>query len=106
MQQPANPNFAEHPGQITTFYAWNKTSKTEAATSFPDTLKWKYYAQDGSETADIKSAKYRVPVVEIRIVSVDSKGVPVDPQHAARLSIDTYGPDRKFLSHTDARAHP
>ncbi len=49
---------------------------------------------------------YRIPVVEIRIVSVDSKGVPVDPHHAARLSIDSYGPDHKFLSHTDASAHP
>ena len=106
MQQPANTSFAEHPGQITTYYAWNKTSKTEAASGFPDSLKWKYYAQDGSETTDTKSAKYRVPVVEVRIVSVDSNGAPVDPQHAARLSIDAYGPDHKFLSHTDATAHP
>lgn len=106
MQQPAETKFAEHPGQITTFYAWNKTSKTEAAAGFPETLKWKYYAADGSETADKTSAKYRVPVVEVRIVSVNTRGEPVDPQHAARLSIDSYGPDHRFLSHTDASARP
>ncbi len=106
MQQPTDSKFAEHPGQITTFYAWNKTSKTEAASDFPDSLKWKYYAQDGSETANMGSAKYRVPVVEVRIVSVNGKGVPVDPQHASRLSIDSYGPNHRFLSHTDASARP
>lgn len=106
MQHPVDSKFAEHPGKITTFYVWNKTSKAESASGFPDSLKWKYYEQDGSETADIRSAKCRISVVEIRIVSVNGKGVPVDPQHASSLSFDSYGPNHRFLSHTDASAHP
>lgn len=93
-----------HPGRIVHHYLWNGKDEVVDAAGVPDEVKWIYYDAQGQETSDVSSAKYRVPIVEVDITSLDKDGKPVSPDHATRFFMSEYGPNHRELRHTTASA--
>ncbi len=102
----ASQQFAPHPGKVVLHYQWNHSDKTQDAADIPDGHRFIYYDAQGSETSDASLATTRVPIVEVTTVSVDRNGTPVEPRHAAVITITEFGPDHRQLRHTSARMPP
>ena len=103
-----NTSFAPHPGHIVQHYKWNGKDEIVSASEVPDSVKFIYYDASGQQTADTTAAKYRVPVVEIDIVTLDRNGKSVDPEHAVQFFMTEYGPSHRELRHSTSTApgHP
>ena len=104
----ANKTFAPHPGRIVQHYKWNGKDESVSASEVPDSVKFIYYDASGQQTADTSAAQYRVPVVEIDIVTLDRDGKSDDPEHAVHLFMTEYGPGHRELRHSTSTApgHP
>lgn len=58
------------------------------------------YLKDGIETTDESEATERIPIVEVRMISVDERGALVPTDSATRLVIHELGPEGRALRHT------
>jgi hypothetical protein len=98
-----NP-FTPHPGKIIHHYKWNGKDEVVDATSVPDEVKFIYYDKSGNEATDTSVAAYRVPIVEVDIVSLNKEGKLIEPSHAVHFFMTDYGPGHRELRHTTAAA--
>ncbi len=58
------------------------------------------YLKDGVETSDPAEATERIPIVEVRMISIDERGHLVSKDDAAKLIIEERGPEGRPLRHT------
>lgn len=91
--------FAPHPGSIRMVEVQADTSRDVPIDEVPEDRRF-VYLKDGVETYNPDEATERVPIVEVRMVSVDQRGNLVPKDQAARLVVYEIGPDNRPLRHT------
>lgn len=89
----------KHPGTIKMTNVFENTTKEKSIKDIPET-KWFAYLKDGTETLDKEQATEIVPIVEVRMLSLDEKGNLVSTKEASTVKIKEYGPDERFLRST------
>lgn len=93
-------SFAPHPGSIRMVEVQTDTSRDVPVDEVPEERQFVYLTKDGVETSDPEEATERVPVVEVRMISVDARGNLVPKESATKLVIYEIGPDDRPLRHT------
>jgi hypothetical protein len=94
--------FPEHPGQIKIVDLFRGTSKMTPIADVPESRRF-VYLKNGIETHDPSEATERVPIVEVRMLSLDERGNLVAPEIAYKVRIDEFGPDNRPLRSTIMR---
>jgi len=98
-KQTKNMTDVKHPGTIKMTNVFENTTKEKSIKDIPET-KWFAYLKDGTETLDKEQATEIVPIVEVRMLSLDEKGNLVSTKEASTVKIKEYGPDERFLRST------
>ena len=91
--------FAPHPGSIRMVEVQAETSRDVPIDEVPEDRRF-VYLKDGVETGNPAEATERVPIVEVRMISVDARGNLVPKGSAAKLVIYEIGPEDRPLRHT------
>jgi hypothetical protein len=94
--------FPEHPGQIRIVDLFRGTSKMAPIADVPESRRF-VYLKNGIETHDPSEATERVPIVEVRMLSLNERGNLVAPEIAYKVRIDEFGPDNRPLRSTIMR---
>lgn len=92
-------NFAPHPGSIRMVDVQAGTSRDMPIDQVPEDQRF-VYLKDGVETRSASEATERVPIVEVRMVSVNKRGDLVPKEQAAKLVVYEIGPEGRPLRHT------
>jgi len=96
----SDTQFAPHPGSIRMVEVQAETSRDVPIDEVPEDRRFVYLTKEGVETADPTEATERVPIVEVRMISIDASGNLVPKGSAAKLVIYEIGPDDRPLRHT------
>ena len=88
-----------HPGTVTMITVFEESSKEVPVEEVPETSRFVYFIDD-VETSDPESATRAVPIVEVRMFSLDDEGNLVPPDQATTIRIKEYGPEGEFLRTT------
>ncbi len=91
--------FAPHPGTIRMVEVQTETSRDVPIADVPEAQRF-VYLKDGIETSNPAEATERVPIVEVRMISVDARGNLVPKEQATKLVIHEFGPEGRALRHT------
>lgn len=89
----------EHPGTIRMVTMFNGEVREVPADSVPENRRFVYF-KDGTEVSSPEEATEAVPVVETRMLSLDSRGNLVPPEEAAKVRIEEFGPEGRPLRWT------
>lgn len=88
-----------HPGDVRMVDEYTREVRVVPLSQVPESQRFVFYKGD-EEIASAEGATRAVPIVEVRMFSLDAHGKLVDKAHAARLRIIEIGPDGQPLRTT------
>lgn len=91
--------FAPHPGSIRMKEMYTGTERVVPISEVPEAQQF-VWLKGGIETANKAEATERVPIVEVRMISIDERGNLVPKEEATQLVIHEFGPEGRALRHT------
>jgi len=89
-----------HPGTIKIVTISTKATKVVPYESVPPRQRFVMLNSNGVETHDIADATEAIPIVEVHVLNLDSKGDLVPPENAASMRILEFGPEGRLLRGT------
>lgn len=91
--------FPAHPGTIRMTEEYAKTAREVPIAEVPEARRF-VYLKDGKETTNPAEATERVPIVLVRMLSLDERGNLVAKEVATKVVIHEFGPEGRPLRHT------
>ncbi|HEY9029445.1 MAG TPA: hypothetical protein VIP05_34480 [Burkholderiaceae bacterium] len=91
--------FMNHPGAVRMVDEYTHEVRVVPLSQVPESQRFVFYKGD-EEIASADGATRAVPIVEVRMFSLDADGKLVDKAHAARLRIIEIGPGHQPLRTT------